>query len=356
MSFIDKLSIRGVRAFSPDDEVLVQFYSPLTMIVGENGCGKTTIIESLRYVCSGIVPPGAGKGQSFINDPKLTNSTETKASIKLRFKNVRGETMVASRSMRLKQNKKSMSFSAIDGVVTHKDATTGQKASQNYKCTEMDKHIPYLLGVSRSVLENVIFCHQEDSNWPLADSAVLKKKFDDLFESTRYSKALESVNKSRKNYVAHLKDIRVDLARCETEAETGFSFFISNFFYQKSIFKIAKEVEENMNVKATELSELERNHEGLSVEIELAEERLRECMKILNQSEEIQEEIDEITITLRNFDKQIEDIKKTNSSIDYNTIKRHVERGEGENEEKRMKKELSKFDEVVERKKRGREE
>jgi DNA repair protein RAD50 len=49
----------------------------------------------------------------------------------------------------------------------------------------MDAEIPTLLGVSKAVLENVIFCHQEDSYWPLAEPAALKKKFDDIFEATR---------------------------------------------------------------------------------------------------------------------------------------------------------------------------
>lgn len=48
--------------------------------------------------------------------------------------------------------------------------------------------MPELLGVSRAILDNVIFCHQEDSNWPMSDGVALKKKFDDIFESTRYTK------------------------------------------------------------------------------------------------------------------------------------------------------------------------
>ena len=66
------------------------------------------------------------------------------------------------------------------------DGTTLERLSQ--KCTDMDKAMPELLGVSRAILENVVFCHQEDSNWPMSDGAALKKKFDDIFESTRYTK------------------------------------------------------------------------------------------------------------------------------------------------------------------------
>jgi DNA repair protein RAD50 len=41
MASINKLSIRGVRSFSPDDdEQVIEFLFPVTIIVGANGCGK----------------------------------------------------------------------------------------------------------------------------------------------------------------------------------------------------------------------------------------------------------------------------------------------------------------------------
>lgn len=50
----------------------------------------------------------------------------------------------------------------------------------------MDREIPALMGVSKAILENVIFVHQDDANWPLQDPSTLKKKFDDIFSATRY--------------------------------------------------------------------------------------------------------------------------------------------------------------------------
>lgn len=70
MSSIDKLLIRGIRSFSPYNENVIEFYMPLTIIVGHNGAGKTTIIECLKYATTGDLPPNS-KGGAFVHDPKV---------------------------------------------------------------------------------------------------------------------------------------------------------------------------------------------------------------------------------------------------------------------------------------------
>ena len=92
------------------------------------------------------------------------------------------------------------------------------------------------LGVSKAILTHVIFCHQEESTWsvvsitltcthththththtrtymkcsvlpyyrPLSEGRALKTKFDEIFASTRYTKALESIKKFRQEQVKH---------------------------------------------------------------------------------------------------------------------------------------------------------
>ena len=66
------------------------------------------------------------------------------------------------------------------------------------KSAEIDKLIPEFMGVSQAVLQNVIFCHQEDSCWPLMQSSVVKARFDELFGATRYTKALEEIRKNQR--------------------------------------------------------------------------------------------------------------------------------------------------------------
>lgn len=70
-------------------------------------------------------------------------------------------------------------------VCWHATLIPSQRNTISTKCSEMDEEVPLLLGVSRAILENVIFCHQEESNWPLSEPAALKKKFDDIFEATK---------------------------------------------------------------------------------------------------------------------------------------------------------------------------
>lgn len=211
MACIEKMSLRGIRSFSPNRDETIEFYSPLTMIVGANGCGKTTVIEALKYVCTGSLPPNSHCGQTFVNDPSVTDTTEVKANIKLRFKNKAGNPCVVTRSLQLSKQRTNLKFKAMDGVIRTMNAQN-EKVSSSLKCTDLDKMVPELLAVSPSILENVIFCHQEDSNWPMQEGKVLKEKFDDVFESTRYAKALEAIRKAKMEFTSKGKDLKVDVA------------------------------------------------------------------------------------------------------------------------------------------------
>jgi DNA repair protein RAD50 len=119
--------------------------------------------------------------------------------------------MVAVRSMETTQRKASLTFKQLDGVIRTIDPDTGERVSLSHKCSELDKQIPQLLGVTAPILEHVIFCHQEDSSWPLQEGAVLKKKFDEIFDSTRYTKALDVFRKTEKDLLGRAKDLKVDL-------------------------------------------------------------------------------------------------------------------------------------------------
>jgi DNA repair protein RAD50 len=75
----------------------------------------------------------------------------------------------------------------------------------------MDKSVPLLMGVSNAILENVIFCHQEESLWPFSDQANLKKIFDEIFDTTKYTKALGEMRQVAKKYTKYAKEFKQEL-------------------------------------------------------------------------------------------------------------------------------------------------
>ncbi len=101
MSRLHKMSVQGIRSFGNRDQdtQVITFFSPLTVIVGPNGSGKTTIIECLKYMATGIMPPGAKTGGAFVHDPKVAHDTEVRGQIRLLFQDVTGHNVQVQRTL-----------------------------------------------------------------------------------------------------------------------------------------------------------------------------------------------------------------------------------------------------------------
>jgi DNA repair protein RAD50 len=104
MAHLNKLAIRGIRSFDDKQISVIEFFTPVTVIVGHNGSGKTTIIECLKYATTGDQPPNT-RGGAFIHDPKMANEKEVKAQVKLRFHAANGTRMLAVRNLSVSQKK-----------------------------------------------------------------------------------------------------------------------------------------------------------------------------------------------------------------------------------------------------------
>ncbi|VDM30408.1 unnamed protein product [Hydatigera taeniaeformis] len=185
MSLLEEIYIQGIRSFGPENPQRIKFSAPLTLILGPNGTGKTTIIECLKYAVTGELPPGGKTGASFIHDPKLAHSVEVKAKVALKLRDVKNSPLVVARSL----------------VATQRG--------------------PMLisLGTSRAVFDNVIFCHQEESNWPLHEAKAVKERFDNLFASSQYVKALDAIRRFKLEEEANAKIYRGELKHLSRSRE-----------------------------------------------------------------------------------------------------------------------------------------
>lgn len=209
MSTLDKLSIRGVRSFgtAQRDEQMISFATPITLILGENGCGKTTIIECLKYALIGELPPGCSKGQSFVHDPKIFNVSESLGQVKLQVKNDGGDKVTVCRSMKTSVAKRgagALKFETLDSTIHV--VLNGRHESVSKRCADTNTEMAYVMGVPKAIINNVLFCHQEDSSWPLDEAKKLKERFDEIFGTTEYNKAIDKVLKHRKSYEAKAKE------------------------------------------------------------------------------------------------------------------------------------------------------
>ena len=255
---------------------VVEFYFPLTIILGKNGCGKTTIIESLKYAITGSFPPGMGKsGTAFVHDPQSIGMTVVKANVKLRFNSRASQQMVVIRSMEVTQKKSKASFKQLDGVIRTTDPESGKRVSLSHKCSELDKEVPKLLGVSKAILDNVVFCHQEDASWPLMEGAVLKKRFDDIFDSTKYSKALKVIRDQEKELNLRAKDLKADVSGLTAHLHAAKGF--------------RSELEEQTDA----LEAVKEEKKELEGKIETAEAKKAKLQAVFQKLDEISNEISE---------------------------------------------------------------
>lgn len=220
MSLLEEVCIQGIRSFGPENPQRIKFSTPVTLILGPNGTGKTTIIECLRYAVTGELPPGSKTGASFIHDPKLAHSAEVKAKVALKLRDVKNCPLVVARSLVATQRgtAKQPSLKTLDGTIKRL-SPTGDVVSHSYRCGEIDREMLTSLGACKAVFDNVIFCHQEESNWPLHEAKAVKERFDDLFASSRYVKALDAIRKSRLEEETNAKIYRGELKHLSRSKE-----------------------------------------------------------------------------------------------------------------------------------------
>lgn len=294
MCTVEKMLIKGIRSFSPDNTNVIEFPKPLTLIVGRNGSGKTTIIECLKHACTGEFPPHAKAGHTFVHDPKVAHETEVKAQIKLRCRTVTGKPFVVIRSFQMTQKAQRQEFKALDQVIQTIDEND-QPQALSKKCADINVEVPALMGVSKAILDNVIFVHQDDSNWPLSEGAVLKTKFDDIFAATKYTRALDTIRKLKTEQAGQAKEFKLKLENLGT--------------YKNSAVKLRRDIAED-EARSDKVRELMKT---LSEDIDGAQARLDELER---QTSALAEKQNELSVVCAKRDTLIVENTKRYEALD----------------------------------------
>lgn len=139
-----------------------------------------------------------------------------------------------------------LTLKTLEGVLSVDDPekAKNKRAVLSTKCAELDEEVPRQLGVSKSILQNVILCHQEESNWPLAEASVLKKKFDDIFDATKWTKAIDNIKVLRKDRTNDLKVAKAELEALKTDRDRSEQLKIKKTKLSETLEDKKKKLEE----------------------------------------------------------------------------------------------------------------
>ena len=338
--------IQGVRSFDPDKKMTIQFYTPLTLIVGYNGSGKTTIVECLKYATTGELPPNS-KGGAFIHDPQLTGQKDVSASTMLQFYSTTNLKMVVSRRLQLTVKKNTRSMKTLEGNLVK--FVHGERSSISSRVAELDMIVPGYLGVPTAILDNVIFCHQDESLWPMSEPSVLKKKFDEIFEAQKYTKAIDNIKQLRKKQNEELGKLKITEQHTKEEKDRAARVERSAKKIQAEIEDLRHEVERTVKAmgrardladkawkESESFAQILGQLEGRRIE---AQGKRRNIEGLRMHLKEVTESDEWLENTLERYEMRLEEHRRQqevkNSS--NHELKRHIQENRGELGKKQKK-------------------
>lgn len=118
------------------------------------------------------------------------------------MKNLLDEEKTISREAKVRKNQKNgkLTFESADAIISDKDTSISQRNE------DATKYMCRTMGVSTAIINHVLFCHQEESNWPFGTDNEVMKKFDKILGTDRYNEALDIMRKKRSNYETTIKE------------------------------------------------------------------------------------------------------------------------------------------------------
>jgi DNA repair protein RAD50 len=282
MASLGSLSIKGIRAFHPKppdpSHASISFDGPVTLISGENGSGKTTIIECLNYATMGKFSERTPQ-REMISDPGIWETSQVDAEVRLEFTSETGEQTAVTRC-------------ASATLTTTRTAGLGSKGSscglevcvdgewRRVSVTQADLNvdIPRRLGVSAALLEHVLFCHQEDSCWPIDENKEgLKKRFDAIFGAERYDKATAALKAFRKELKekkqSYEKKVAVADERLRTRLQVESDAEATREEINRDTVKRdeAEALRQDANLRVAEFERVKGMLDGLAISIETSQ-------------------------------------------------------------------------------------
>lgn len=192
--------------------------------------------------------------------------------------------------MEVEQKNVTQTFKQNDGELRTLNPDNTKKTVP-FRNTELDKRVSEMLGVSKAVLENVIFCHQEDSSWPLMAPAAVKKNLESILDSEKHSKR-------KQNLVDEGKDCEKRVRALERD------FYLLNAQKEE-----ADRIRADVIAKRASLETLEQSRTDVERQIDECEARIGSLSAVVENVKFINKQIEAHQKESRSIETRIESLR-----------------------------------------------
>jgi DNA repair protein RAD50 len=235
------------------------------------------------------------------------------AQVKLSFKGISGAKLVVTRSLQLTVKKTTRQQKSLEAqLLMIKD---GERTTISSRVAELDQIMPQYLGVSEAILDSVIFCHQDESLWPMSEPGVLKKRFDEIFAAMKYTKAIDNIKALRKAQGTELVKHKMFEDQFKIDKDRGERAEKQSLALQSEIEKLREQSEQlNKDMQVALENAREKHQQGVSflgiindlnTKRERAALRQQDVNDLRKDLEELPESDDWLKSTLAQYEEQM---------------------------------------------------
>ena len=191
-----------------------------------------------------------------------------------------------TRNVQLVVKKTTRSQKTLEGSLLLRN--NGERNVISTRVMELDKLVPEKLGVSPAVLDAVIFCHQDESLWPMSEPAALKKRFDEIFEAQKYTKVIDNLKSLRKRKGEELRELKLQEAQDKANKERADKV-------DKLLNQITREIQESRDKCDELLQQMDEETGKIKDKYEQANSFLKIVNDLQTKTEKLEYKKDAIT-------------------------------------------------------------
>ncbi len=307
---IQTVSLKNFRSYGETEQIFDVSNYPMVVITGDNGSGKSSIIEALLFCLYGDTSITKGKGE--MKKSELLNDKTNKDSVVSLTFELNGSIYQVERTLDRKRG------TSGHARIIEVGSSSGPKAKQAVAPKEVTRSIESLIGMDYdSFTHSVVMTQGEFEALTNAKPADRKKLFMKMFGLTKYEDYLKEVE-SRRNKLN--EELRYISGRIE---------------------ELEKEVVKESEIKKN-LEEAEKEFEKIKLEVVESEQNKKKVEGDLNKA----------SGDKKDYDNLLENLKRTEEEINLRRSELEGKRNEfqeilgAENELKELQSKIKKYSEL----------